>query len=109
MTVCIVINVAEANALTVYIVSFTGARQCCHCIHDCLQDQVLRFAWSSIEEYEIDEESMSFNFLYSRDNKKPRWVKIMTNYVRFIHAEFFMYVDEQNCSYAYVSLVCVCM
>ena len=43
---------------------------------------MLRFSWSSIEEYEIEEESMSFNFLYSRDNKKPRWVKIMTSYVR---------------------------
>jgi sorting nexin-27 len=45
------------------------------------QDVVVEFSWSEILAYESDDESMSFDFEYVREGKKPRWVKIYTPYV----------------------------
>lgn len=45
------------------------------------QVQVIEFAWKDVKSYEVDEEGMSFNFEYDRPGKKPRLVKIFTQYV----------------------------
>ncbi|XP_075216913.1 sorting nexin 27 isoform X2 [Lycorma delicatula] len=45
-----------------------------------LEAQVVEFAWTSVTQWEIDEDSMAFCFQYRRANKNPRWVKIFTPY-----------------------------
>jgi len=45
------------------------------------QSQVVEFAWTSIKEWEVDDEAMAFCFQYQRPEKNPRWVKIFTPYV----------------------------
>lgn len=45
------------------------------------QTQILEFPWPDIQQYEVDEEGMSFNFEYTKPGRKPRWVKIFTAYV----------------------------
>ena len=45
------------------------------------QAQVIDFAWKDVRSYDVDEEGMSFNFEYNRPGRKPRTVKILTNYV----------------------------
>lgn len=42
---------------------------------------MIEFAWKDVKSYEVDEEGMSFNFEYDRPGKKPRLVKIFTQYV----------------------------
>ena len=46
-----------------------------------LQTQVIQFSWDSIQQWEADDEGMSFNFEYTRPGKKSRWVKIYTQFV----------------------------
>ena len=46
-----------------------------------LQSQVIEFPWTGIQQYETDDEGMSFNFEFIRTGKKPRWVKIFSSYV----------------------------
>ena len=46
-----------------------------------MQSQVIEFPWDIIQQYEADDEGMSFNFEYIRQGRKPRWVKIYTQYV----------------------------
>ena len=45
---------------------------------------MLDFPWASIEQYEVDDEGMSFNFEYTREGRKSRWVKIFSSYVSVI-------------------------
>ena len=61
-----------------------------------LQNQVIEFLWSSIIQYDLDDEAMMFLFQYQRQNKPPRWVKIFSNHVRWLTAT--------NCSFAFKSL-----
>ena len=42
---------------------------------------MVEFAWTSVKEWEIDDEAMAFCFQYQRPEKNPRWVKIFTPYV----------------------------
>jgi len=70
------------------------------------QSQVVEFAWTSIKEWEVDDEAMAFCFQYQRPEKNPRWVKIFTPYV-----SLFSY-DQPHCSctYFYVCyLACNCI
>ena len=46
-----------------------------------LQNQVIEFLWSSILQYDLDDEAAMFCFQYQRQNKSPRWVKIYSNHV----------------------------
>lgn len=46
-----------------------------------LESQTVDLAWNTIIRWESDEESMSFCFEYSRNDKPPRWVKVYTQYV----------------------------
>lgn len=45
------------------------------------QTQIIDFAWSTIEKYEVDDEAMAFCFLYRQTEELIRWVKIFTPYV----------------------------
>jgi hypothetical protein len=42
---------------------------------------VVEFAWTSIKEWDVDDEAMAFCLQYQRPEKNPRWVKIFTPYV----------------------------
>lgn len=42
------------------------------------------FDWSEMQRWDTDEEGMAFCFEYARGEKKPRWVKIFTPYVRAV-------------------------
>jgi hypothetical protein len=46
-----------------------------------LQSQVITFAWSSIIQWDVDDEGMVFAFQYQRPDKPARWVRIFTLYV----------------------------
>jgi hypothetical protein len=62
---------------------------CCkaHCLLSFFQSQVVEFAWTSIKEWEVDDEAMAFCFQYQRPEKNPRWVKIFTPYVSLFSSD----------------------
>ncbi|CAG0883771.1 unnamed protein product [Cyprideis torosa] len=56
----------------------------------------IQFSWNDILEYEVDEEGMSFAFLYERGaSKPPRWVKILSPYYTFLF-ECFQRIQEES-------------
>jgi hypothetical protein len=42
---------------------------------------VIEFLWSSILQYDLDDDAAMFCFQYQRQNKAARWVKIFSNHV----------------------------
>lgn len=46
------------------------------------QEQEHTFNWEEVTEWEADREAMAFCFEYRKGDKKPRWVKIYSQYVR---------------------------
>ncbi|KAF4529317.1 hypothetical protein B566_EDAN011411 [Ephemera danica] len=63
-----------------------------------LESQVVEFAWSSIKEWEVDDEAMAFCFQYQRPDKNPRWVKIFTPYYVFMQDCFDRVLEESKWS-----------
>lgn len=55
-----------------------------------VESQAVELTWDTILRWESDEESMSFCFEYSRNDKSPRWVKVYTPYVS---------IDDSICFY----------
>ncbi|KAI0219779.1 Sorting nexin-27 [Lamellibrachia satsuma] len=53
-----------------------------------LESQVIEFPWTGIQQYETDEEGISFNFEFVRSGKKPRWVKIFSSYFVYLYECF---------------------
>ncbi|KAJ4447685.1 hypothetical protein ANN_09693 [Periplaneta americana] len=49
-----------------------------------LESQVVEFSWTSVKEWEVDDEAMAFCFQYQRPEKNPRWVKIFTPYSQML-------------------------
>ena len=45
------------------------------------QSQVIEFPWADLQEYDVEEEGMVFQFEYRRPNKKHKNVQILTQYV----------------------------
>ncbi|XP_041370157.1 sorting nexin-27-like [Gigantopelta aegis] len=58
------------------------------------ESQVIEFSWKDVQSFEVDEEGMSFNFEYNRQGKKPRIVKIQTQYYHFM-CDCFEKVSEE--------------
>lgn len=55
-------------------------------LHACSEDgtlesQTVELQWDTIVRWESEEEEMAFCFQYSRNDKPPRWVKMLTPYV----------------------------
>jgi hypothetical protein len=75
-----------------------------------LQSQVVEFAWTSIKEWEVDDEAMAFCFQYQRPEKNPRWVKIFTPYVSlFSYGQTpYLYVYFFNYSKRSGSVIDIC-
>lgn len=46
------------------------------------QDQEHTFNWKELSQWEADQEAMAFCFEYTKEGKKPRWVKVYSEYVR---------------------------
>lgn len=67
-----------------HVVAAVGARslrlQACR-TDGSLELQVVEFDWSSISEWEADDEALAFCFKYQKPDKAPRWVKIHTPHV----------------------------
>ncbi len=55
-----------------------------------LQNQVIEFDWRSICQYDLEDESMTFLFQYTRQDKSPRWIKIHTPHVSLGKSLFFL-------------------
>ena len=45
------------------------------------EEQEHMFSWDVVVEHEADTEEQVFTFQYSREGKKPRWVKIFSEHV----------------------------
>lgn len=60
-----------------------------------LQTQVIDFAWSTVEKFEVDDEAMAFCFLYRQTEELIRWVKIFTPYYHFME-ECFRRIQEEH-------------
>ena len=45
------------------------------------EEQEHMFSWDLVVEHEADMEEAAFTFQYTREGKKPRWVKIYSDYV----------------------------
>ncbi|XP_073978473.1 sorting nexin 27 isoform X2 [Rhodnius prolixus] len=63
-----------------------------------LESQVVEFPWSSIKQWEVDEESMAFSFQYQKGDKNTRWVKILTPYFTFMFDCFERIQEERKWS-----------
>jgi sorting nexin-27 len=50
-----------------------------------LESQIITFSWSSIVQWDSDDEGMAFAFQYQRPGKPARWVKIFTNYFHYMN------------------------
>jgi len=61
-----------------------------------MQSQVIEFPWDIIQQYEADDESVSFNFEYTRQGRKPRWVKIYTQYVSMLFDSLCMHTHTHT-------------
>ncbi|CAG0912888.1 unnamed protein product [Notodromas monacha] len=59
-----------------------------------VEPQMIEFAWNTILQWEIDEKNFSFNFLYDRTPKPPRWVKIFGAFNIYLW-ECFQRVQEE--------------
>ncbi|TRY67128.1 hypothetical protein TCAL_09235 [Tigriopus californicus] len=78
------------------IISFEGFK-----LQACQEDgteenQVIEFMWSSVMQYDLDDEAMMFCFQYQRENKGPRWVKIFSNHYVFMYECFERIQEEQQ-------------
>lgn len=60
------------------------------------QSQVIEFAWSSIENFEVDDEALAFCFSFRQSPEMTRWVKIFTQYSHFMADCFERVVQERR-------------
>ena len=61
-----------------------------------IQDQVIEFNWTEIENWQINEEQMCFQFVFKRPPKKPRLVKVLTPYFVFMFDSFERIYEERR-------------
>lgn len=50
------------------------------------QDQEHTFNWEELSQWEADQEAMAFCFEYTKEGKKPRWVKVYSEYFFYMNA-----------------------
>ncbi|XP_068694408.1 sorting nexin-27-like [Montipora foliosa] len=50
------------------------------------QDQEHTFDWEEVTQWEADQEAMAFCFEYAKEGKKPKWVKIYSQYFLYMNA-----------------------
>lgn len=48
-----------------------------------MQAKVLRFDWDNVNQWEVDDESMAFAFVFTKPDQKTRRIRIYTPYVGF--------------------------
>uniref|UniRef100_A0A2P2I1S2 Sorting nexin-27 n=1 Tax=Hirondellea gigas TaxID=1518452 RepID=A0A2P2I1S2_9CRUS len=61
-----------------------------------LQAQVIEFAWSSIENYEVDDDAIAFCFSFRQSPEMNRWVKIFTTYNHYMADCFDRVLQERR-------------
>ncbi|XP_066902630.1 sorting nexin-27 [Halyomorpha halys] len=62
------------------------------------ESQVIEFPWTTMKQWEVDEEGMSFSFQYQKGEKNTRWVKILTPYFTFMFDCFERIQEEREWS-----------
>nr|CAG4651817.1 EOG090X05ZS [Triops cancriformis] len=70
-------------------------------LHACKEDgtpenQVIEFPWSTVLDWEADDEGNSFCLQYQKPEKNPRWVRIFTPYFVFMADCFDRIRDERT-------------
>lgn len=85
---------ARKEGHVVPVVSFDAFR-----LQACREDgtpenQVIEFAWDTINTFELEEEGMSFMFQYRRSGKPDRWVRIYSHFFVFLF-ECFEKIQEE--------------
>ncbi|XP_074615004.1 sorting nexin-27-like isoform X3 [Acropora palmata] len=50
------------------------------------QDQEHTFNWEELSQWEADQEAMAFCFEYTKEGRKPRWVKVYSEYFFYMNA-----------------------
>ncbi|XP_039257055.2 sorting nexin-27-like [Styela clava] len=67
-----------------------------------LENQVIQFSWDEMKEWETEEEEDSENrafcFQYQRGEKKPRWVKVFSEYCEYMKDCFERILEERKWS-----------
>ncbi|XP_071964233.1 sorting nexin-27-like [Antedon mediterranea] len=63
-----------------------------------IEEQVPTFKWDEIKQFENDEEGMAFLFEYEKKGKKPRWVRVHTQYFMFMQECFERVLKERKIS-----------
>ncbi|XP_076803328.1 sorting nexin-27-like [Clavelina lepadiformis] len=70
-----------------------------------LESQVIEFAWAEMKEWQVQEKGEDvtggFCFQYQRGEKKPRWVKVFTDYPEFMldcFAQVLKEIEEEKSS-----------
>lgn len=77
---------ARRNGHVIASISLSNFRlQACSSEGD-KEEQEHTFNWEEVTEWEADREAMAFCFEYRRGDKKPRWVKIYSQYFVFMNA-----------------------
>ncbi|XP_003745088.1 sorting nexin-27 [Galendromus occidentalis] len=61
-----------------------------------LENQIIEFDWDHISGWEADEDGMAFQFEYARPDKKPRTVRIYTQYFVFMMDCFERVAEERK-------------
>ncbi|KAF0301148.1 Sorting nexin-27 [Amphibalanus amphitrite] len=69
-------------------------------LHACSEDgasegQTIKFPWSSITQWDVDEQAEAFCFQYSRQDHTARWVKVFTPHYLFLYEVFERIQDER--------------
>lgn len=59
------------------------------------EGQTIKFPWSSITQWDVDEELEAFCYQYSRQDHTPRWVKVFTPHHLFLYEVFERIQDER--------------
>ncbi|XP_037082859.1 sorting nexin-27-like [Pollicipes pollicipes] len=70
-------------------------------LHACSEEgasegQTIKFPWSSITQWDIDDGQAAFCFQYSRQDHTPRWVKVFTPHHQFLYEVFERIQDERR-------------
>ncbi|XP_033125208.1 sorting nexin-27-like [Anneissia japonica] len=63
-----------------------------------IEEQVPTFKWTEIKQFEYDDEAMAFTFEYEKTGKKPRWVKVHTQYFKYMLECFSRVAKERKIS-----------
>lgn len=87
---------ARKNGHVIGILSFNQIKLQACTEDGMIEDQIIEFKWNEIENWEINEEQMCFQFVFKRPPKKSRLVKVFTPYFVFMFDSFERIYEERR-------------